>query len=240
MGRVGPTLPGMRLLRSLSLIVIAGAALSQGAVLSGAPGRRVTVGISVEGPVPAAVSRHEPAMVAEADAIWRRYGVGVALLRGDAADIATSDVQLSLAFAPAGKPAATSRPAGPQLGSIWFHDAITPGQSLTIDSEMVEAKVREGAAAGKPLNQWPPAVADTMIGRALGRVLAHEIGHFLLASSAHASSGLMRPAFDGRVLGAWDRNPFRLQSGALVRLHARLARLETIDKPIIAAGGPDR
>ncbi len=232
---------GMRLLRSLSSIAIAGAALSQGVVLAGAPGRRVVaVGISVEGPVPAAVARREAAMVAEADAIWRRYGVGVKLLGGDAPDIAACDVQLSLAFAPAGKPAATSRPAGPRLGSIWFHDAITPGQSLTIDSEMVEAKVREGVAGGKPLNQWPPAVADMMIGRALGRVLAHEIGHFLLASSAHTSSGLMRPAFDGRVLGAWDRNAFRLPSGALVRLNARLARLETIEKPVVAAGGADR
>lgn len=232
---------GMWSLRRVSCIGIAVAALSQGVVLAAPRHRAVRVGISVDGSAPAAVSRHEAAMIAEANAIWRRYDVIVTLLgNGDAPEIAACDVQLTLTFAPSGQAAPASQPIGPRLGSIWFHDAISPGQSVTIDSEMVEAKVREGVAGGKPLNQWPPALADAMVGRALGRVLAHEIGHFLLASSAHTSSGLMRPAFDGRVLGGWDRNPFRLQPIALGRLHARLARLATIERPVVAASGQDR
>ena len=34
------------------------------------------------------------------------------------------------------------------------------------------------------------------LGRIIGRAVAHEIGHFLLASPAHASNGLMRAALD--------------------------------------------
>jgi hypothetical protein len=34
-------------------------------------------------------------------------------------------------------------------------------------------------------------VHDQLLSRALGRVLAHEIGHFLLRFPAHAAAGLM-------------------------------------------------
>ena len=53
------------------------------------------------------------------------------------------------------------------------------------------ARVIEAMNAG----DWPSA-----IGRALGRVAAHEIFHVLTASGAHDTEGLMRPAFDRRVL----------------------------------------
>jgi len=54
------------------------------------------------------------------------------------------------------------------------------------------ALVRRGqhAYAGLPL-----ALADTFLGRALGRVLAHEIGHYLLGTGEHTPHGLMRAQF---------------------------------------------
>jgi hypothetical protein len=229
----------MRLMRSFRRLIsvgIAVAAVSHGVVFAGPPARPVCVGITVDGPAHAAIPRHAPAMIAEADAIWHRYGVTVVLLRAiDGPEAAACDVRLALVFAPSGKQDSRLRPFGPGLGAIWFDDGLTPGQSLTIDRDMVEMKVREAGAAGKPLAQWPPALADVMIGRALGRVLAHEIGHFLLASPTHASSGLMRPAFDGRVLAGWDRSAFRLHRDALRRLQLRLARLDPIDRPTVTA-----
>jgi hypothetical protein len=39
------------------------------------------------------------------------------------------------------------------------------------------------------------AFADTFLGRALGRVLAHEIGHYLLGTAQHTMRGLMRAQF---------------------------------------------
>ncbi len=41
----------------------------------------------------------------------------------------------------------------------------------------------------------PPALADTFLGRALGRTLAHEIGHYLLGTGDHSAHGLMRAQF---------------------------------------------
>ena len=42
------------------------------------------------------------------------------------------------------------------------------------------------------LRQWPAPYRDLLLSRIMGRALAHELGHYILASSAHASSGLMR------------------------------------------------
>jgi hypothetical protein len=41
----------------------------------------------------------------------------------------------------------------------------------------------------------PAALADTLLSRALGRALAHEIGHYLLGTHEHTARGLMRARF---------------------------------------------
>jgi hypothetical protein len=45
---------------------------------------------------------------------------------------------------------------------------------------------------GERLANRPRRFRDGLLGRALGRAVAHELGHFLFASSAHARVGLMR------------------------------------------------
>ena len=223
----------MRGMRALASIGIAVAALSHGAVFAGPPPHRaVRVGISLDGPA-AAASRHAPAMIAEADKIWRPYDVAIVLV--SSAAIAASDVQLTLTFAPAAQRRDTPGRAAPGLGALWFQDGATPTRSLSIDADAVAATVRDAGLNGKSLDKFPPGLADQMICRGLGRVLAHEIGHFLLASPAHSTSGLMRPSFNGRVLGGFDRVSFRLDASVLPRLQARLARLESLDEPVVAA-----
>jgi hypothetical protein len=44
-------------------------------------------------------------------------------------------------------------------------------------------------------NSLPPALADIFLARALGRALAHEIGHYLLGTREHTLRGLMRAQF---------------------------------------------
>ncbi len=63
---------------------------------------------------------------------------------------------------------------------------------------------------------------DCELARALGRVLAHEIGHVLLAFPNHDSVGLMRPMFLPNELAEADRVPFRLTCGAVGRLRSRI------------------
>ncbi len=226
---------GMRSLRFLTSIAVAVTALSHGLVFAGPPPHRaVRVGISLDGPVLAA-SRHAPAMIAEADAIWRPYGVTIVLVDPSAPGaMAACDVRLTVSFAPSARQGRGRTPNS--LGAIWFEDGA-PSRSLNVDVDLVAASVREGGFNGRALDRWPPALTEQVNGRALGRVLAHEIGHFLLASSAHTQTGLMRAAFNGRILAGWDRMPFRLSRTELPRLQARLARLDLLDKPVITAGG---
>jgi hypothetical protein len=63
---------------------------------------------------------------------------------------------------------------------------------------------------------------DVELARALGRVLAHEIGHVLLAFPTHDTVGLMRPVFQPNELAESDRVPFRLTCGAVGRLRSRI------------------
>jgi hypothetical protein len=55
----------------------------------------------------------------------------------------------------------------------------------------------------------------------VGRVAAHEIGHLLLGSHAHAARGLMRPAWDMALIDRGDWG-FTREDAATIR--ARLAR----------------
>ena len=48
---------------------------------------------------------------------------------------------------------------------------------------------------GVPFDNVPVALGDVILARALGRALAHEIGHYLLGTGAHAERGLMRARF---------------------------------------------
>jgi hypothetical protein len=45
----------------------------------------------------------------------------------------------------------------------------------------------------RPVRMAPISIQDRLIGTMIGRALAHEIGHYLLASSKHADDGLMKP-----------------------------------------------
>jgi hypothetical protein len=71
------------------------------------------------------------------------------------------------------------------------------------------------------------SVRDREMARALGRVLAHEIGHVLLAAPYHERAGLMRANFAPRDLVDPDRVPFRLTAGGIGRLNSRLRVLRS-------------
>lgn len=80
---------------------------------------------------------------------------------------------------------------------------------------------------GRPIATAPENTQREALGRIIGRALAHEIGHFLLASPVHASHGLMRAILDPQQMtkpGIWH---FKLQEGDVRALRAaRIASCE--------------
>jgi hypothetical protein len=192
----------------------------------------LTVISALAGPA-APPDRQLDLMTREADAIWRPHGVRVALHRAGGPPPSPGpggELALGLRFATA-SPSRRLR-----LGAIWLIDGV-PQDSIEIGARDVAALLGATPWGGRRLGAWPPEVGDRVTGRALGRVLAHEIGHFLLASPVHAARGLMRAAFAARELARADRRTFELDREHLPRLSARVAQLRP-PRVNAAAGQP--
>ena len=118
----------------------------------------------------------------EASAIWASAGISFEWHRVDSEaralewplDITVDDRR------------ASAEPGG-ALGWIMFTDS-RPEHSIHLSRACADDLVR----ATPGLIDASFAAHETLVGRALGRALAHELGHYLLRSKAHSSSGLMR------------------------------------------------
>src|SRR5262249_3192437 len=68
---------------------------------------------------------------------------------------------------------------------------------------------------------------EALIGRALGRALAHELGHYILRSKIHTGRGLMRASWTSAQTFAFNRNQCELtpeeRATALDHLRVELA-----------------
>jgi hypothetical protein len=84
------------------------------------------------------------------------------------------------------------------------------------------------------VGHWP--VGPKELGRALGRVVAHEIGHVLLGLSNHQRQGLMRPAFEPIGLVFPTRWQYSLSPLEVARLRRRTRWIITNRN---GAGSPD-
>jgi broad specificity phosphatase PhoE len=71
--------------------------------------------------------------------------------------------------------------------------------------------------------RWPAGLRDQVIARVLGRALAHEVGHFVLRSPHHSSSGLMRAQQRAAALANSDRKAFALTELDRARLRIVLS-----------------
>jgi hypothetical protein len=107
--------------------------------------------------------------------------------------------------------------------AVLAHTTITPGAiadaPILISFDAVDALLEQEHFANLPLH-------DRAVATALGRVLAHEIGHVLLGSPGyHDPEGLMRARFLTSDLVRMERSRFRLMEGSIARLRSRIASL---------------
>ncbi len=79
------------------------------------------------------------------------------------------------------------------------------------------------AVAGSWDRKEAPRVDESSLGIALGRVLAHELGHLFLRLDGHRESGLMKPSFSQRALVGRSDRSFRFSADDLERLTEAVA-----------------
>ena len=161
------------------------------------------------GPVPASI---RDVAVAEAARIWTPYGVVLNAIDGQSSSCAAHDSILGVAFEL--EPPSAGREDGKDgrdgLGVIRFAPGGAPEPSTTIYYAAITRIATSAPVMGIHSAQWPARLRDQVVARAVGRVLAHEVGHFLLRWPHHVEDGLMRGEFHASILTEPDSRAFAL------------------------------
>jgi hypothetical protein len=109
------------------------------------------------------------------------------------------------------------------LGWIVFDDPNTPQQEVYVSYVNARALMDRSRGVIGLTNLMPTAELQLFLGRAMGRALAHEIGHYLLASKAHTPTGLMMARRTASELFGSDRRRFGIEVLQRQAIAARLA-----------------
>ena len=122
------------------------------------------------------------------------------------------------------------------LGAIHFASDGTPESVIVLNFDAVVRIATSAPVMGVHPALWPAGLRDEIIARALGRALAHEIGHYLLRSPHHARSGLMQARYKGSTIGSPNDRQFALTPLDRARLQVALSAAATREPvcPILA------
>lgn len=150
----------------------------------------------------------------EASAIWKEQGVE--LVWSDDPDV-SAYLHLEVTVL-----------SGHVTGDRWHAEvgratvtcpALNSAEPIRIWFEPLELTLENGLGRN-------PLLRDHEFGRALGRVMAHELGHVLLGPPGyHDQVGLMRPTFMADELVRPLRLHFELAGASVARLRRQLAQL---------------
>ena len=151
-------------------------------------------------------------MMDEAAAIWAPYGVAIRwtddTANPDRCRSADSSVAVQVDNAPRRHWTARSLTLGTTRVSILRAGPVP----IRLDYAAVDRLLGSLTAdtLGRVVGRQQLAPSD--VGRALGRVLAHEVGHVLLAGSGHRRKGLMRASFVPSELVDYRRRTYTLSA----------------------------
>jgi hypothetical protein len=104
------------------------------------------------------------------------------------------------------------------LGQIRFAPGGVPENTITVFVTDIQQFIAGAPLFGGFFRPWPQALRDQLFGRVLGRVLAHEIGHYVLRSPRHTADGLMRPLQLAAELMSPSRHRFTLTGAEAARI----------------------
>lgn len=117
---------------------------------------------------------------------------------------------------------ASSADTSAALAWIDFVDG-QPQSVITVSPDRARATVNRAMVAGRLVWELPVVVGERLTAVAIGRAIAHKVGHYLLQSPAHSRTGLMRAGLAPRDLTERDTARLQLSSDQRARIAQRLA-----------------
>jgi hypothetical protein len=108
------------------------------------------------------------------------------------------------------------------LGWIVFDDRNTPESEIYVSYENATAYMTDARAVVGLNDRMTVRQREILLARAMGRALAHEIGHYLLASKVHTARGLMQAKHTASDFFGADFAPFALDAAQRQAVAARL------------------
>ena len=145
--------------------------------------------------------------VEEIAAIWRDAGVEVTappsgeLSLTQAAGVSIRIVTFSIV------PGGRDRPILAWVGVGPDHATLP---ALFVSLPAITSIIADGIYLGCPVKKLTTDVTEQLVARAVGRVAAHELGHYLLRHGGHTPRGLMRTTFSPNDLVGSSLGPFRV------------------------------
>jgi hypothetical protein len=183
------------------------------------------VTVSVDADLSAALVQ---AVLAEADAIWRPGGITFVWQRTprtsapyartvDAAPYLPNTLHLTI-----GESHGAGTNGRLPLGWILFDDTTLPGQEIYLSYANARQLMEDARGVVGVIDQMPVMQRETLLARAMGRALSHELGHYLLASKVHTQRGLMKAVLTAAELFSPDSRGFRIEPAQRRAVAARL------------------
>ena len=114
---------------------------------------------------------------------------------------------------------------------------VTPGADgrsaplLFVSQSAVTETVLATDAFDMPVKRLTRMLQDRLIAQAIGRVAAHELGHYLLQHAGHHDRGLMRWRYVAVELVADWLDPFKIRNAELVVVRQEIAALARLQAP---------
>jgi hypothetical protein len=169
---------------------------------------------------PSLVSR----MLDETDAVWRTTGLTFIWRRVSSAPArpdqypASAPTGLSVVI---GDSRGTLRDDRVPLGWIQFEQG-SPMQEIYVSYRNAVDYMADAQGVVGVMNRMPVAEREIKLARAMGRALAHELGHYLLASKAHTRAGLMQASHTASEFFEYARRGFAIDAAQRQLIAARL------------------
>lgn len=151
--------------------------------------------------------------IAEAESIFRSAGLSFMWRFGSPA-LATLNVII-------GEDAGSARGDVTALGWIVFEDGRPDPQIYLSHGNAVKFMQESRGVVGMTTNM-PRAERELLLSRAMGRALAHELGHYLLATKVHTQKGLMKAQRSAHEFFASETRRFQLEPVQRVEIAMRL------------------